>query len=447
MLFGLFTVMGLFHYSSENIFAYHEPSTQETESILFLFKEGTNLKNIQSELEANFTNLDINSIEEIGLLKIESTSDVSNEIRGYINTAFKGETIDELQDVYINAPTLNYSHIEYPNHLFPSIQMNQWNIREVTNNYQTYAINKGNKNVKIGVIDSGIDITHPALKNNIVAVGESFVPGQTSAEDYIGHGTMVAGIIAANGKITGVGPELGLVPYKVFDTHGAYSSDIIAAIVEAVNDNVDIINLSLSTTKIKETEKNIIKAYEKAFMYAKKNDVIIVASAGNQGMSIDKTKADVDLNNKGKETIIYLPGSDNEVVTVAAVTKGNKPTSYSNFGKTVDISAPGGDLLFNNGQFELSEMIITTYPITSNQTILGKLLGLPKGYEPMIGTSLAAPHVTGSLGVMISYYEEKYDKKPPVNYLKNHLYKYATPMKEQGYGKGSLDLYKSLINM
>lgn len=134
-----------------------------------------------------------------------------------------------------------------------------WNIKQVTNDYRSYHINKGSHNTKVGVIDSGIDFNHPDLKNNIVDTGESFVPVEDNTQDFYGHGTSVAGIIAANGGVKGVGPNLGLVPYKVFDKNGkSKTSWVISAIVKATEDDMDVINLSLSTflsKKIKKIER------------------------------------------------------------------------------------------------------------------------------------------------------------------------------------------------
>lgn len=461
MLLSFIIVIGVFHYQSKEVFAVEK--SEKEESLLYLFNKGIKLENIKSELEDLSLNLNIKTLKEISMLKIKSNTENIKKAKNFINTNYQNIISDEIDDVHISTPMNNNqiniqnSHLSAPmnnsqlniqsNLLSASFQNNQWNIEEVTNNYQTYNISKGSKAVKIGIIDSGIDISHPALKDNIVSIGKSFISDETSDYDYLGHGTMVAGIIAANDTIRGVGPQLGLVPYKVFDSNGADSSNVISAIIEAVNDNVDIINVSLNTTKIKEIDTPIIKAYERAFQYAKKNNTIIVASAGNESKSIDRFKDDIDPNHKGKETILNLPGGHKDVITVAATAKENKPASYSNFGNSVDISAPGGELLFTDSQLDLSQSIVTTYPLNNPQSLSSKSLGLPKGYEPMIGTSLAAPHVAGTLGVMISHYENKYDKKPSVNYLKKHLYHNVKPIQGKGYGKGIVNLYQSLVNM
>lgn len=92
-----------------------------------------------------------------------------------------------------------------------------WDVKAVTEGGKSYELHRGSRNVEIAVVDTGIDLEHPDLKESIVRPGQSFVPNSPSTDDNNGHGTMTAGMISANGELLGVGPGLGIVPYKVMD--------------------------------------------------------------------------------------------------------------------------------------------------------------------------------------------------------------------------------------
>lgn len=98
----------------------------------------------------------------------------------------------------------------------------QWNIKQVTDNGESWKLPNGTgksvdgQDIVIGVIDTGIDYTHPDLKGNYV-YGKSFVPNDQDPHDELGHGTHVAGAIAANVRVKGIGPYLKIASYRVFD--------------------------------------------------------------------------------------------------------------------------------------------------------------------------------------------------------------------------------------
>ena len=129
----------------------------------------------------------------------------------------------------------------------PNYHDYQWDVKRITNDFKSHEINPGNHETVVGVIDTGLDFNHPDLKANADLAGsKTFVPGTTNAWDQNGHGTHVAGSIAANGKVLGVGPELKVRSYRVFGaTGGAQQSWITDAIVAAANDGVEVINMSI----------------------------------------------------------------------------------------------------------------------------------------------------------------------------------------------------------
>ena len=135
--------------------------------------------------------------------------------------------------------------------------------------------------VKIAVIDTGVDFNHPDLMGygpeGKVVGGFNFIQEGELPMDNNGHGTQVAGVIAADGKIKGVAPKAKILAYKVSEDGKAVSSDlIIKAIEKAIEDDADIINISLGVNK---TNSQIDGAVAKAL----ENEIFVVTAAGNDG--------------------------------------------------------------------------------------------------------------------------------------------------------------------
>lgn len=155
--------------------------------------------------------------------------------------------------------------------------------------------------IRIAVIDTGVDYNHPDLfgfgQNGKVVGGFDFIENDDSPLDTNGHGTEVAGIIAANGKMKGIAPQAKILAYRVSDTGDSVSSDLIVkAIQRAVQDDVDIINISLGVNRTNDRIEDAINdAVEKG--------IVVVAAAGNSGPD-PKT--------------IGSPGKDPHAITVGA---------------------------------------------------------------------------------------------------------------------------------
>ncbi|MCO4851135.1 serine protease Isp [Bacillus vallismortis] len=229
------------------------------------------------------------------------------------------------------------------------------------------------RDVKIAVLDTGCDTSHPDLKSQIIG-GKNFTDDDGGKEDvisdYNGHGTHVAGTIAANdsnGGISGVAPEASLLIVKVLG--GANGSGqyewIINGINYAVEQKVDIISMSLGgpsdVPELKEAVKNAVK-----------NGVLVVCAAGNEGDGNERT-----------EELSY-PAAYNEVIAVGSVSIARELSEFSNTNKEIDLVAPG-------------EHILSTLP--------------NKKYGKLTGTSMAAPHVSGALALIKSYEEESFQRK------------------------------------
>lgn len=135
------------------------------------------------------------------------------------------------------------------------------------------------KDVKVAVLDTGIDVNHPDFKTNIKGGYNAINPRKSYTDDN-GHGTHVAGIIAAMDNdigVAGVGPDIYLYSVKVLNRNGSgYVSDVIEGIEWSVNNGMQVINMSLGTS-------SDIQSFDDAVKTAYENGFVIVAAAGNEG--------------------------------------------------------------------------------------------------------------------------------------------------------------------
>jgi subtilisin family serine protease len=221
----------------------------------------------------------------------------------------------------------------------------------------------GSSSIIIGIVDTGIDLTHPDLKNKVVGTGRDFVNTDSVAADDHGHGTMVAGIAGAetdNGEgIAGVGWNCRLLPVKVLDALGTGTEDhIIQGILWAVENGAKVISLSFGAPTTGQALKDAIKRIVET------NGAVVIAPTGNDNIAVAS------------------PASlDNYVLAVAATDHNDARWVFSNYGFEVDVAAPG-------------YQIFTTYPVA--------LSGGSLPYRFQDGTSLAAAHVAGLAGLILS---------------------------------------------
>lgn len=341
----------------------------------------------------------------------------------------------------------------------------QWDMQQVTSDGESYALHTPTKNTVIAIIDSGIDFSHPDLQHSIVAGSKNLVPagGHNGTEpdelgdindiaDKLGHGTEVAGQIAADGMLKGVAPGIGIKAYRVFGTKSAKTSWVIKAIVEAANDDVDVINLSLGEYMLVSgkysnngNDSAEYQAYKRAVDYAYNKGSVIVAAVGNDGVDIsDKQQMIHILNSKLKDTtvikgkVLDMPGHLKHVVAVGSTGPDKELSTFSNYDKGfLNILAPGGDLKYLNeygqerwveeGWFE-KEFIPTT--------------SLEGGYNYAVGTSYAAPKVAAAAGLLI----DKYGWKDNPKQVMKHLKKYSTTEPTLTDKYRHLDLVRLLTN-
>ena len=223
--------------------------------------------------------------------------------------------------------------------------------------------------VRIAVIDSGCDINHESLKNNIAGVRNFTDEDKKNPNivvDRVGHGTHVIGTICANGSnVTGVAPDAQIYVLKAINRTGTGKlSWVVNAIKYAIELKVDIISMSLGISE------NSAKL-EKAIKEAVNNNIAVVCAAGNEG----------DGNSDSFE--YSYPAAYIDVISVGAVDKKGVPAKFTNSNTTIDLVAPGVDIL-------------STYP--NNQ------------FAVLSGTSMATPHVTGSLALLKNWSRNEFQR-------------------------------------
>jgi len=186
--------------------------------------------------------------------------------------------------------------------------------------------------VVVAVIDSGIDSTHPDLKNRLDSRGYNFVDKNTDVTDVEGHGTAVAGLIAAETNnaigIAGAGGQVNvkILPIKTVDSDGySYLSDVIKAIDYAIDKDVNVINLSMGSDEPSDLENEAIQRALSA-------GITVVASAGN-------------LEYPSRRDIYCYPASYDGVISVGAIQKNGTYASFTYHNNRVDVAAPGVDVV------------------------------------------------------------------------------------------------------
>ncbi|WP_282141663.1 S8 family peptidase [Cytobacillus oceanisediminis] len=366
-------------------------------SYLVVFKDEGKLPAGYTDLLKKFGGQIENKLEKLGAVEVSSANpNFLNEIRKSSLVLSAGaENV-----IYPEAPAVDADLPLDNADLYNSLQ---WDIKQVTNNGASWNLPGGTgktadgKDIVVGVIDTGIDYTHPDLKENY-AYGKSFVPGYPDPMDENSHGTHVAGSIAAKGRTMGVGPDLKVAAYRVFGPDGgAATSHIAEALITAADDNVDVVNMSLGgydwfqnpeyTTK--ETVADV-QMFNRAIKYAIQKGVTVVGSAGNNA---------VDLKSPGQ-----LSGSDNGathrspssqlMIRVSAGGALKNLAFYSNYGVgKIDVMAPGGDLGPNYDPN-------TGTGRDNSYLALATIPGGGYGYKG--GTSMAAPKVAALAGVIIA---------------------------------------------
>lgn len=330
----------------------------------------------------------------------------------------------------------------------------------------SYAVQPGDKRVMVGIIDTGVDGSHPDIAPNFnEALSRNFttdiplIDGPCAAEpdrsctdppnvDEDGHGTHVAGIIGAalNGLgIAGVAPNVTLVNLRAGQDSGFFFlQPTVDALTYAGDNGIDVVNMSFFTdpwlyncannpadspTEQME-QRTIIAATQRALDYAHAKGVTLVAALGNEHTdlghpTVDAISPDFPPGTAKTRTVdntcLDMPAEGRNVLGVSSVGPSSKKADYSNYGlEQNDVSAPGGffrDFAGTPQNRTVGNLILSAYP-ESVARANGDLdaNGLPNNpfvirdcrqgtcayYQYLQGTSMAAPHAAGVAAVIVS---------------------------------------------
>ena len=302
----------------------------------------------------------------------------------------------------------------------------QWNMRIIQAD-DAWGISPINQNIVVAVVDTGVQWNHPDLAANIWinnddcgdgidndsngyiddCRGWDFIGNENDPMDESGHGTHVAGTIGAitdNGVgVAGLAQQM-IMPIRVLGPNGGPDWVVADGITYAADNGADVINLSLGCYCPSLTlTKNAIN-----YAYNDRN-VLVTAAAGNDNTSFK-----------------HFPSGFKNAMAVAATDNNDKKTTYSNFGRAIEIAAPGGD----SGEGRISRTyVFSTY--------------LTNSYAFAIGTSMATPHVSGVAALILSQ-DSSLTNLVVRDILKNTADDLGNPGWDQYYGEGRVNAYAAV---
>lgn len=223
--------------------------------------------------------------------------------------------------------------------------------------------------------DNGIDDDQNGYVDDVI--GWNFLARNNRPWDFDGHGTVVAGIIAAAQNdvgIAGINPDAKIMVLKAVNNFGTTRASFLAeAIVYAVDNGARIINISVGGAVRSRMEQAAID-------YAQQAGVLVVAAAGNEGIELDD----------------YGPGGGENVLTIGATHTDDRGASFSNFGDRVDLAAPGVDVLSLRARFTDANYRPNVESGNAETYVLGaNYVGDDKRYLRVSGTSFSTPIVAG----------------------------------------------------
>ncbi|MFC4546362.1 S8 family peptidase [Paenactinomyces guangxiensis] len=275
-------------------------------------------------------------------------------IIGEHETNFASQSLEGHPDVEYTEPDISITITEpYVGTITPvQTPTMPWGV-ELIDAAKVWPYTRG-RGVRVAVIDTGVSGEHPAIRGNYRG-GVNILSPNADPQDFNGHGTHVAGIIAGRATesgIVGVAPRVYIYGVKAFNRKGSANlSDLLSAINWCIENKMQIVNMSFGMEKMSESMRQAIQI-------AHRKGIVMVAASGNQGFA----------------SKIDYPARYPETIAVTSISKNGHLSQFSNMGKGVDIAAPGDKIpsaWLNHSKREMS------------------------------GTSMAVPHVTGTIALLL----------------------------------------------
>ncbi|WP_078595812.1 S8 family serine peptidase [Evansella clarkii] len=378
-------------------------ANEEEKDYLVIFSSQSVNEETVAELEAAGAEV-VQEVPQIGVMTVRSSdpdfADWANGLDTITSVTEDLEIRSPEEEVDIQADS-RVSDITEGADLY---EQYQWDIKRVTNNGEAWEVNAGSHDVFVAVIDTGVDFTHPDLQDNLL-FGKAFHPQNQPGDelrDSGTHGTHVAGSIAANGRVLGVGPELGIASYRVTNNQGRMNwGGILEAITTAADDGAVSANLSLGTYSImnNEQQRALHQSSARAVRYAQSKGMMIVGANGNDAINLGQKMHTVPGEGAQWAGPLFDTFTDIPwVISVSSTTTRDTLSYFSNYGN-VDLSAPGGDWGPNwpnaagDRDLQVTEArAYSTIPVSRGS------------YGWAMGTSMAAPKVAAAIGVVKSEY-------------------------------------------
>lgn len=268
---------------------------------------------------------------------------------------------------------------------------------------EAWDLTLGQVTVLIAICDTGVDESHPDLAGKVV--DRANFSGAPDNLDHYAHGSHVAGIAAAvtnNGiGVAGVAPLVRLLNVKVLDDNGSGSwSSVASGIIWAADHGAQVINMSLGGSGGSAT-------VEDAVNYAWAKGVVICAAAGNSNSNLP-----------------FYPAAYVNCISVAATDQNDARASFSNYGPTVDMAAPGVD-------------IFSTVPKVAT-------IGDPTGYRYLSGTSMACPHVAAVCALVFPLATDLNGDGKVNDEVRRAVESGVDPLPDKTIGSGRLNAFKAL---
>lgn len=342
----------------------------------------------------------------------------------------------------------------------------QWHLDAIDAPEAWHAGQRG-AGVRVAVLDSGIDSSHPDLAPNLnTLLSTSFVPGQDVDSPAGSHGTHVAGTIAAadNGfGVIGVAPEAELVAVKVLDPASGSGSfgQIIQGIVYAAAIDADVINMSLGadiprncTFPVLDEDGNptgetqhfpawqcndLLIAQGRAVKFANQQGATVIAAAGNAAR-------DLDHDGPLKSVPAELPG----VVSISSTAPVgwaldssvflDNLASYSNFGRSgIDFAAPGGDFVLPS-----NDLCVVGGILQLCLAFDGVFSTFPGAWGWSAGTSMASPNAAGVAALIIGANGGDMHPQQVISAMKQASDDLGEPGNDPIYGQGRVNAFNAV---